>query len=303
MHGRLQGVQGLCGLSQCSFRRRSTGASWKQVTVDKEAMVNMQGFAPGAAVSAAELARSGLLLAGEASHISSYALFMPADEQGTVRPVEVGAGCSIGAYAVICGGTILKAGACVEEHALVGRPERGYAVGHVYPGTGASTVLGREAIVRSGAVIYAGVTIGAGTSVGHHTLLRSFATVGQDSQLGHHLTVERASRIGAQVRCSSGSHITSSCVLADRVFLGAGVRTVNDRELIWRDPAREPQLVPPRFERGARVGSGSVILAGVTVGEDALVGAGSVVTRDIPAGSVAYGVPARVRRSARAGRP
>ncbi len=265
--------------------------------------MSMQGFAPGAAVSAEELARSGLLLAGDGTHINSHALFMPADEHGTVRPVEVGAGCSIGAYAVLCGGVVLEAGACVEEHALVGRPERGYAVGRIYPGTGASTVLGREVIVRSGAVIYAGVMIGDGTSVGHHTLLRSFVRVGRESQLGHHLTVERASRIGAQVRCSPGSHITSSCVLADRVFLGAGVRTVNDRELIWRDPAREPELAPPRFERGARVGSGSVILAGVTVGEDALVGAGSVVTRDIPAGSVAYGVPARVRRSAGAGQP
>ena len=107
----------------------------------------------------------------------------------------------------------------------------------------------REVIVRSGAVIYAGVTIGDGTVVGHHTLLRSFVTRrAEGSQLGHNLTVERASSIGARVRCSPGSHLTSSCVLADRVFLGAGVRTVNDRELIWRDPDREPELVPPRFE-------------------------------------------------------
>ena len=62
-------------------------------------------FAPGAAVSAAELARSGLLRADEATQISSYALFIPADEHGTVRPVEIGAGCRIGAYAVLCGGT------------------------------------------------------------------------------------------------------------------------------------------------------------------------------------------------------
>jgi acetyltransferase-like isoleucine patch superfamily enzyme len=192
----------------------------------------------------------------------------------------------------------------VEEYALVGKPERGYAIGHVYPGAGASTVIGAEAAVRSGAVIYAGAEIGDGTVVGHHTLLRSFVTVGEGSQLGHHLTVERASRIGVGVRCSPGSHITSSCVLADRVFLGAGVRTVNDRELIWRDPDRAPELKPPRFERGARVGSGSVILTAVTIGEEALVGAGSVVTRDIPAGSVAYGVPARVRRrTAHAGTP
>jgi acetyltransferase-like isoleucine patch superfamily enzyme len=82
------------------------------------------------------------------------------------------------------------------------------------------------------------------------------------------------------------------------------VRTVSDRELIWRDPDRAPELKPPRFERGARVGSGSVILTAVTIGEEALVGAGSVVTRDIPPGSVAYGVPARVRRrTAHAGTP
>jgi acetyltransferase-like isoleucine patch superfamily enzyme len=87
------------------------------------------------------------------------------------------------------------------------------------------------------------------------------------------------------------------------VFLGAGVRTVNDRELIWRDPERLPVLVPPRFDCGARVGSGSVVLAGVTVGEESLVGAGSVVTRDVPAGMVAYGVPARVRRPVKAAQP
>jgi acetyltransferase-like isoleucine patch superfamily enzyme len=267
-------------------------------------MMSTYGFAAGEAVSAAQLAKSGLLLAGEGTHISPYALFVPADACGAVRPVEIGPGCSIGAYAVICGGTLLRENARVEEHSLVGTPERGYAVGHVYPGTGANTVIGGEAVVRSGAVIYAGAEVGDATVVGHYTLLRSYVTVGPDSQLGHHLTVERASSMGAQVRCSPGSHITSSCVLADQVFLGAGVRTVNDRELIWRDPNREPTLVPPRFERGAKVGSGSVILGGVTVGEEALVGAGSVVTRDIPAGSVAYGVPARVRhREARAGRP
>ena len=67
-------------------------------------------------------------------------------------------------------------------------------------------------------------------------------------------------------------------MVADHVFLGAGIRTVNDRYLIWRDPEREPALLAPRFERGAKVGTGSVILAGVTIGEDALVGAGSVGT-------------------------
>jgi acetyltransferase-like isoleucine patch superfamily enzyme len=278
-----------------------SGAPPEEETISKEEhAMNVRKFAPGELVRADELIKSGLLVAGEGVQVSPYAAFIPADELGIVRAVELGPGCQVGAFALIYGNAVLREGARVEEHALVGKPEQGYAVGRVYPGTGASTVIGREAIVRSGAVIYAGAEIGDGTVVGHHTLLRSFVRVGDGSQLGHNLTVERASSIGDAVRCSPGSHLTSSCVLADRVFLGAGVRTVNDRELIWRDPHRLPALVPPRFDRGARVGSGSVILAGVTVGEEALVGAGSVVTRDVPAGMVAYGVPARVRRPAQA---
>jgi acetyltransferase-like isoleucine patch superfamily enzyme len=258
--------------------------------------MSAQEFGAGHEVGAAELASSGLLLIAEGAQISKHAIFVPADAQGVARRVEVGRGCRVGAYAVICGGTVLREAAIIEEHVSVGKPERGYAVGHVYPGAGAGTVIGAGVVIRSGAVVYAGAEIADDAVVGHHTLLRSFVTVGAGTQIGHHLTVERMSSIGASVRCSPGSHLTSSCVLADRVFLGAGVRTVNDRELIWRDPVRQPELCPPRFETGARVGSGSVILAGVTIGAGALVGAGSVVTRDISPGSVAYGVPARVRR-------
>jgi acetyltransferase-like isoleucine patch superfamily enzyme len=253
------------------------------------------GFAPGETVAAAELAHSGLLLLGQDVRIDATAAFAPADEQGVVRPIAIAADCRIGAHTVICGGARLGEGVRIEEGVIVGKPEVGYAVGHVYPGAGASTVLGPEVTLRAGAILYAGTRVGEATVVGHHTLLRSFVTVGAATQLGHHLTIERAAQIGDDVRCSPGSHITSSCVLADRVFLGAGIRTVNDRELIWREAGRQPKLVPPRFERGAKVGSGSTILAGVVIGERALIGAGSVVTRDVPADATAYGVPARIR--------
>jgi acetyltransferase-like isoleucine patch superfamily enzyme len=227
--------------------------------------VTRAALAPGEAVDAAQLARLGLLRAGEGCVISPLAVFIAADSEGAARPVELGDSCRVGAFAVICGGTRIGAGV----------------------------------VIRAGAVIYAGAEIGEETVIGHHTLLRSFVTVGGGTQLGHNLTIERATRIGRLVRCSPGSHITSSCVLADRVFLGAGVRTVNDKEMTWRDPGgREPELVPPVFGAGARVGSGSVVLAGISIGEHALVGAGSVVTRDIPAGAVAFGNPARVRGTA-----
>jgi acetyltransferase-like isoleucine patch superfamily enzyme len=82
------------------------------------------------------------------------------------------------------------------------------------------------------------------------------------------------------------------------VFLGAGIGTINDKTLTWRDPHRTPTLEPPQFDTGAKVGSGCTVLAGVTVGEHALVGAGSLVTHDVPAGALAYGSPARVHGQA-----
>ena len=255
-----------------------------------------ENFAPSEAVGADRLVRCGLLRIGERCVISPLAVFVPADAEGAVRPIELEDHSRIAAFGVVFGGTRIGNGVRVEEHAILGRPEQGYAVGRTYPGAGAVTTIGNGSVIRAGAILYAGTDIGENTVVGHHTLLRSFVRVGSDTQLGHNLTVERATRIGNLVRCSPGSHITSSCSLADRVFLGAGVRTVNDKEMTWRDPdGREPDLAPPVFGTGARVGSGSVVLAGVAIGEHALVGAGSVVTKDIPAGSVAFGVPARIR--------
>lgn len=259
----------------------------------------MRGYTTGEAVTAAELASAGLLHVGQGSIISNQSVFVPTDERETVLPVTIGAGCRVEPFAVIHGGTTLADGARAEKHTVIGKPEHGYAVGKLYGGAGAGTVIGAGSVIRSGAIVYAGAMVGSETVVGHHTLLRSFVIVGDRTQLGHNLTVERETRIGSDVRCSPGSHITSSCVLADHVFLGAGIRTVNDRYLIWRAPGRNPELVAPCFERGAKVGSGATILAGVTIGADALVGAGAVVTRDVPAGATVYGVPARVREMSR----
>lgn len=254
---------------------------------------------PTREMTVAELDRAGLLRADPGARISRFAVFVPADALGTPRPVTIRFGAVVGPFAVIHGGTTIGEQARVEEHTVVGTPELGYAVGRIYPGTGGGTMIGAGAVVRAGAVLYADVQIGVNVLIGHHTLLRTGVHVGIESQLGHHLTVERATRIGRDVRCSPGSHITSSTVLADRVFLGAGVRTINDKTLTWRDPHSKPTLAAPWFDTGAKVGSGSVVLAGVTVGERALVGAGSLVTRDIPAGAMAYGHPARVHGEAR----
>lgn len=244
--------------------------------------------------TAAELERAGLLVTDTGVRISRFAVFVPTDALGTPRPITIRAGAVVGPFAVIHGGTTLGEQARLEEHSVVGKPELGDAVGRLYPGAGAETVINAGAVIRSGVVLYADLHIGVNTVVGHHTLLRTGVRVGTDTQLGHHLTVERATQIGRNVRCSPGSHITSSTLVADGVFLGAGIRTINDKTLTWRDSHHKPHLAAPRFDTGAKVGSGTTVLAGVTIGEQALVGAGSLVTHNIPPHTLAYGHPARV---------
>jgi len=243
------------------------------------------------------LERAGLLVVGEGCRLSPDASLEPEDLIGTRRPVVLEDGCRIQGRARLHGGARVGAGAVVEDLAVVGAPEHGYAVGDTYPGQGGPTQLGAGAVVRAGAVIYAGVSLGEETSIGHYTVVRSFVRIGSHSQLAHHLVVERETSVGDYVRCSPLSHITSATVLEDRVFLGAGVVTVNDKSMIWKQPDAEPTLIAPHVEYGATVGSGSTLGAGVRIGRQAMVGSGSLVLRDVPPHTVAYGVPARVHRT------
>lgn len=261
-------------------------------------IVNADDYDPAANLAAhwtaQEMDQAGLLHVHGPVRISPFAVFVPCDDTGTQRPVVLHTGATIGAFTVVHGGTVLGEQARLDEHVICGQPERGYAVQAVHSGAGAATTVSDGAVLRAGSHAYAGVTVGNSTVVGHHTLLRSHVAVGADGQLGHHLTVERCCRIGDRVRCSPGSHLTSATTLADGVFLGAGLRTINDKTLTWRDPHRAPELIPPVFARGAKVGTGTTVLAGITVGAEALVGASSLLTRDVPPAAVVYGQPARV---------
>jgi len=247
------------------------------------------------AADANDLLRAGLLEFGDGCQVHPTVLFMPADMLGTLRPIVLGDRVILGAFAVVHGGTRVGNDTHVGHRSIIGEPEYGYAMRQVYQGAGNTTTIGSGTVIRAGATIYAGSRVGDDTTIGHNTLLRTNVVVGSGSQLAANLTVERGTRIGHGVRCSPGSHFTADTVVADRVFLGAGVRTINDKQLVWRDPDHEQPLEPPMFEYGCKIGSGAVVLAGVTVGAHALVGAGSVVTRDVPSKTMVYGVPARLQ--------
>lgn len=130
------------------------------------------------------------------------------------------------------------------------------------------------------------VTIGAGTRVGSMTVIHEGAKVGSSSTIGSHCNI-CACQIGDRVSIQTACHITRGVVIEDDVFIGPHVVTLNDK-------LTGNKMTFPRICRGAKVGGGSVILPGVTIGEYATVGAGSVVTRDVPPGATVIGNPARV---------
>ncbi len=150
------------------------------------------------------------------------------------------------------------------------------------------------ALVREGVIICSGTTIGENSVVGHGVVLRRGVRIGRDTVISHNTTIEREVSIGDNVRISALTHLTVACLLEDDVEIGARVVTINDNELRWR--RADQVLKPPIFRRGCRVGSGVTVLSGIEIGERTLVGAGAVVTRNLPANVVAYGVPAYVQR-------
>jgi len=126
-------------------------------------------------------------------------------------------------------------------------------------------------------------------------------SIGDDSKVGAFVEMQKGVTVGRLCKISSHSFLCEGVAIEDEVFVGHGVMFINDREpRATSGGALQTEadwaVVPTRICRGASIGSGAVIMCGVTVGERALIGAGAVVTRDVPADTVVAGVPARVMR-------
>ena len=131
--------------------------------------------------------------------------------------------------------------------------------------------------------------------------------IGDESRIGTFVEIQRGARIGRRVKVSSHTFICEGVEVADDVFIGHGVMFINDKYPRAVNPGGQPQssadwqVVPTIVRRGASIGSNATILCGVQIGEGAIVGAGSVVTRDVPPGAIVVGNPARVRREVSTG--
>jgi acetyltransferase-like isoleucine patch superfamily enzyme len=198
--------------------------------------------------------------------------------------------------AIVYPGTVLGEGVKVLEHAVVGKQPtlspRSTAKREPLP----PAVIGAGTIVSTGAVVFAGTTIGDRVVLGDQSCVRERVTVGDDVVIGRGSLVENDTTIGAMTKIQAEAYITAYSTLEEHVFIAPCVVTTNDNYM-GRTEKRHGLIKGPTIRRGARVGGGAILCPGIEIGEDAFVGAGAVVTKDVEPRMLVVGNPARVVRA------
>lgn len=152
--------------------------------------------------------------------------------------------------------------------------------------------IGPGAHVRSGTIIYGGSRIGCNLETGHNVVIREENEVGDNLRIWNNSVIDYGCRIGNNVKIHNKVYVAQFTLIEDDVFLAPGVTLAND--LHPGCPDSSECMRGPCINKGAQIGINCTILPRVVIGEHSVIGAGSVVTRDIPAGVVAYGNPAQV---------
>lgn len=158
-------------------------------------------------------------------------------------------------------------------------------------------VIGKNAVIRSGSIIYDSTTIGDNLETGHYVIIREENKIGNNFNIWNHSVVDYGCTIGNNVKIHNHVYIPQFTTIEDDVFIAPGVTIANDPHPgcpKFRDCMRGPTI-----KKGAKIGAGVIILPWIVIGENALIGAGSVVTKDIAPGTVAYGNPAAKKKTAK----
>ncbi|HZR96300.1 MAG TPA: acyltransferase [Gaiellaceae bacterium] len=197
--------------------------------------------------------------------------------------------------ATVYPGTVLGDGVRVLENAVVGKQPALGPKSTARRDPLPPTEIGDGTVVSSGAIVFAGSRIGAGCILGDQSCVRERVEIADDVVVGRGSFVENDTTIGRGTRIQAEAYVTAYSTLEEDVFIAPCVVTTNDN-FMGRTEKRKTLMKGPTIRRGARVGGGAILCPGIEVGEEAFVGAGAVVTRDVPPRTVVVGNPARVLR-------
>ena len=159
-----------------------------------------------------------------------------------------------------------------------------------------SVTFGKNCQVGYGVVIEEGCCFGDNCIIGHGVVMRPGVKMGNNCVAAHLTSFEGEAQIGDRVTIHDNSHITSHIVIEDDVFIGPGVITGNTRHIVHGRSAMQLELKGPVIRRAARIGLGANLAPGIEIGENAEIGIGSVVLKDIPPRQTWVGDPARFLR-------
>lgn len=149
--------------------------------------------------------------------------------------------------------------------------------------------IGAGAKIRANTIVYGGSIIGSGLETGHGVVIREENLIGDDLSIWSHSVIDYGCRVGQRVRIHTGVYVCQFSVIGDDVFLAPHVTFTNDPH-----PICTKCMKGPTVGDRAKIGGGATLLPHVVIGQDAVVGAGAVVTQDVPPGAVVAGNPARV---------
>ena len=225
------------------------------------------------------------------------------------KSATVGEGCTIGYNAVILDGvkigsrvyighnvvihkdTVIGDDCSVDDGCVLGRvPRSGTASRKKAKRDLPPLEMGKGCVISALAIIYRGTKLGNEVMVGDLVSIREENVIGDETIIGRLLSLEPRSVIGKRVRTAAVTHLTSDMIIEDDVFIGSHISTTNDNKMGRGTPQTHKG---PNIRRGARIGSNSTLLPGVEVGEEAVVAAGALVSKDVRARKIVKGIPAR----------
>jgi acetyltransferase-like isoleucine patch superfamily enzyme len=174
----------------------------------------------------------------------------------------------------------------IDDFVIIGIPPKNAEEGEF------EITIGDNSRIRSHTVIYAGNKIGKNFQTGHHVMIREHNYIGDNVSIGTNTVIEHHIKIGNNVRIHSNAFIPEFSILEDGAWIGPNVVLTNAYHPLC--PKAKECLKGPTISRNAKIGANSTILPDIKIGDNSLIGAGSVVVKDVPPNVVVAGNPAKI---------